>query len=47
VRDHEEWIAGEVLARDIRVGGDGNGHDSAQTVDIEGQTVRVELQRVV
>jgi isoleucyl-tRNA synthetase len=47
VRAHEEWIAGEVLAREIHVGGDSNGHDSAQTVDIEGQTVRVELQRVV
>jgi isoleucyl-tRNA synthetase len=47
VRAHEEWIAGEVLAREIRVGSDENGHDSAQTVDIEGQTVSVELQRVV
>jgi isoleucyl-tRNA synthetase len=47
VKTHESWIAGEVLARRISVGGDMNEHNSAQAVEIEGQTVRVELQRVV
>ena len=47
VRTHRDWIAGEVLARDLEVGGEINEHDLARTVVIEGQTVRVELQRAV
>jgi isoleucyl-tRNA synthetase len=52
-REYKEWIAGEVLAREILVGSDGNGEGTgersggveyaAQTVEIDGLPVRVAL----
>jgi len=49
VREHRDWIAGEVLAREVALGAattehDG-GNDAAQTLDLDGLAVRVALTK--
>jgi len=46
VEEHQEWIAGEVLARRVTVGRDGSSEEhAAHTVEIDGLTVHVALTR--
>ena len=46
VRQHREWIADEVLAREVAVGGDFAGnHTAMQTADLDGLPVRVAITR--
>ena len=46
VQGHRDWIAGEVLARDIAIGGDApHGTQVVQTVDLDGCTARIALTR--
>jgi isoleucyl-tRNA synthetase len=45
VRTHQEWIAGEVLARVLSVGE--AAFDATRTVDLDGRTVHVALTREV
>jgi isoleucyl-tRNA synthetase len=46
VQVHRDWIAGEVLARDIVDGGDApHETQAAQTVDLDGSTARIALTR--
>ncbi len=46
VEEHQEWIAGEVLARRVTVGRDGSTEEhAAHTVEIDGLTVHVALTR--
>ena len=46
VEEHQEWIAGEVLARRVTVGRDGSMEENAaHTVEIDGLTVHVALTR--
>jgi hypothetical protein len=46
VREHERYIAGEVLARDIVTGGDVMvPADAVQTVELLDDTVRIALTR--
>ncbi|HEX2718440.1 MAG TPA: DUF5915 domain-containing protein, partial [Gemmatimonadaceae bacterium] len=46
VREHRDWIAGEVLARDV-VTGDvpGASYDAVGEFDLDGSTVRIALTR--
>jgi isoleucyl-tRNA synthetase len=45
-REHSAWIAGEVLARDVAVGGEpGFSDDAMREVDLDGLTVRIALTR--
>jgi isoleucyl-tRNA synthetase len=44
---HREWIAEEVLAREIVVGGGVEPHHAAQSVDIDGQAVSIAFERAV
>ena len=46
VQSHREWIAEEVLAREIIVG-EGKPHHAAQSVDIDGQAVSIAFERAV
>ena len=43
---HQEWIAGEVLARQLRVGARAERPDWEQDVDIDGRAARVGLAKV-
>ncbi|HWP01860.1 MAG TPA: hypothetical protein VNL96_00240, partial [Gemmatimonadaceae bacterium] len=44
--EYKDWIAGEVLARDFRVGEDGAGVEySVQTIEIDGLQGRVALKK--
>ena len=46
VREYKEWIGGEVLARTVVVGGNGEmAEDAAHAVEIDGHTVHVALTR--
>jgi isoleucyl-tRNA synthetase len=46
VRAHREWIAGEVLARQVDIGGEPPGtHHAAQAADLDGLAARVALTR--
>jgi isoleucyl-tRNA synthetase len=46
VREHREWIAGEVLARSVDVGGEPPGaHHAAQSADLDGLAARVAITR--
>jgi isoleucyl-tRNA synthetase len=46
VREHRDWIAGEVLAREIVIGELSGDHQAVQEVDIDGLAVRVAITRV-
>jgi isoleucyl-tRNA synthetase len=46
VQAHREWIAGEVLAREIAVGEIPGDHQALQEVDIDGLAVRIAITRV-
>jgi isoleucyl-tRNA synthetase len=46
VQSHRDWIAEEVLAREINVG-EGKPHHAAQSVDIDGQAVSIAFERAV
>ena len=46
-RIHEEWIAGEVLAKGLHVGDRNEPHHAAQSVDIDGQPVSIAFERTV
>jgi isoleucyl-tRNA synthetase len=47
VREHGHYVAAEVLASDVTVGGDIKGSPNAvQTVELDGPTVRIALTRV-
>ena len=46
VREHREWIAGEVLAREVAIGDvQGASHDAMGEVDLDGSIVRIALTR--
>jgi isoleucyl-tRNA synthetase len=45
VEAHREWIADEVLARELAIGGSAS-RNAAQEVDLDGVTAHVALQRV-
>jgi isoleucyl-tRNA synthetase len=46
VREHREWIASEVLARDVTIGAEpGERYDAAQTLDLDGLAARVALTK--
>ena len=45
IRAHSEWIANEVLALDIKVGGGAEKFHAAQSVDIDGQPASIALER--
>jgi isoleucyl-tRNA synthetase len=49
VRAHRDWIAGEVLAREVAVGDEGSlpgtSHDATAEFDLDGSTVRLALNR--
>jgi isoleucyl-tRNA synthetase len=47
VQLHKSWIADEVLARQVNVGGNIESHHAAQSVDIDGQAVSIALERAV
>jgi isoleucyl-tRNA synthetase len=48
IRSHSEWIADEVLAKEIHVGGEAQDQNHAvQTVDIDGQPVTIAFKRAV
>ncbi len=44
---HRAWVADEVLARDITIGGDATTFKAAQTVDIDGHPARIAIERAV
>ena len=44
---HKDWIAEEVLARQVSVGGNIESHNAVQSSDIYGQTVSIALERAV
>ena len=46
VRAHRDWIAGEVLAREITIGEISDNAHAMQTVDLDGLTVRIALTRI-
>jgi isoleucyl-tRNA synthetase len=46
VREHRQWIAGEVLAREIAVGEITSDHQAMQEVDIDDLVVRIAITRV-
>ena len=46
VQSHRDWIAEEVLAREVNVG-EGKPHHAAQSVDIDGQAVSIAFERAV
>jgi isoleucyl-tRNA synthetase len=46
VREHRQWIADEVLARDIALGEIPGDHQALQEVDIDGLAVRIAITRV-
>jgi len=46
VQTHQEWIAGEVLARSLTVGRE-VAFDATRTVDLDGRTVHLALTRDV
>jgi len=41
-----EWIASEVLALDVVTGGEDEGNNATQSLDLEGRPVRVTIERV-
>ena len=45
LRDRQSWIASEVLAVDFHIGGDEEGYHAARIVDLDGDSVRVDLAR--
>ena len=47
VQLHKDWIAEEVLARQVTVGGNIESHNAAQSADIYGQPVNIALERAV
>jgi isoleucyl-tRNA synthetase len=47
VQLHKAWIADEVLAREVVVGGNIESHHATQSVDIDGQSVSIALERGV
>jgi isoleucyl-tRNA synthetase len=47
VQLHKDWIAEEVLARQVSVGGSIESHNAAQSADIYGQSVSIALERAV
>jgi isoleucyl-tRNA synthetase len=47
VQSHTDWIASEVLARQVIVGGNMEPHYALQSAVIDGQTVSIALQRAV
>jgi len=47
VRTHADWIAGEVLARELEVGDRKESHHAVQSVDIDGQPVSIAFERTV
>lgn len=47
IRTHADWIAGEVLARELEVGDRKEPHHAAQSVDIDGQPVSIAFERTV
>ncbi|HYN83586.1 MAG TPA: isoleucine--tRNA ligase [Gemmatimonadaceae bacterium] len=47
VKLHTRWIADEVLARQITIGGNIESHNAVQSVDIDGQAVSIALERAV
>jgi isoleucyl-tRNA synthetase len=47
VKIHTRWIADEVLARQVTVGGNVESHNATQSVDIDGQAVSIALERAV
>jgi hypothetical protein len=47
VREHGRYVAAEVLASEVTVGGDiGDSPNAVQTVELDGSTVRIALTRV-
>ena len=47
IRIHAEWIAAEVLARELNVGDRKEPHHAVQAVDIDGQPVSIAFERAV
>ncbi|HUQ21331.1 MAG TPA: class I tRNA ligase family protein, partial [Gemmatimonadaceae bacterium] len=47
IRTHSEWIADEVLAKEIHIGTELDPNNATQSVDIDGQPVNVALKRAV
>ena len=46
VREHRDWIASEVLAREVVIGGGpSERYDAAQTLDLDGLAARVALTK--
>jgi isoleucyl-tRNA synthetase len=45
IRAHSEWIADEVLAKEIHVGSAQDQNHAVQTVDIDGQPVTIAFKR--
>ncbi len=44
---HKDWVASEVLARQVNVGGKSESNHAAQSVDIDGQPVSIAIERAV
>jgi len=47
IRSHAEWIAEEVLAREVNVGERIEPHHAMQSADIDGQAVSIAFERAV
>jgi isoleucyl-tRNA synthetase len=47
IRTHSEWIADEVLAKELHIGKELDPNNATQSVDIDGQPVNIALKRAV